>query len=525
MGVSVLVPALLLLVAHPAGAASELLSRADDWRQPTAHKAHEAVDAAPVNQEAKPRLRAFLDSLSAGLREAEAAIEEREEAVAQLLEGRSDEDPSEEGRSDENPSEEKASGHKAEKEAEKVTRGDPDDAVDNRKSEGERSEREAQKKKKEFAGKGSHSTDMPVNEKWFTMWYWTPLLAGITWMTVTVDVLAPFYNTFFPFTLMSEVLLMSLAIFGFAFVVFSTMAPGSAGATILLANATLSSTIHLLVLLCALSLYARKVPREDPVMQLSTDVAKLYRPVLRVMMVCVLLQVITSEAKVDWSQLAMLMTFLMLGIALSLTGVIADIMAHIFIRLDNHFTEGDYIVWEDDLVQIERLEWRHAIGITDSSNAYVYIPNSQLTSDSLINQCEDNERKIEIDLAVEAEAADIKKCVNNAWAVLAEVYKEDFTFMGSDGCEYTNQFLVEQCGIWLKEDGMSVHIALYGKYFHSEPPPWGDAETPEPPMEERHFDWERGWYMQVEWFNLEVKRRNEELLKQKDTNWPAQDSR
>merc|ERR1719482_1956676 len=92
-------------------------------------------------------------------------------------------------------------------------------------------------------------------------------------------------------------------------------------------------------------------------------------------MVCVILQVITHEAKVDWSQLAMLMTFMMLGIALSLTGVIADIMAHIFIRLDNHFTEGDYIVWEEDLVQIGRLEWRHTIGVSDSTNAYVYIPN------------------------------------------------------------------------------------------------------------------------------------------------------
>lgn len=522
--------------------------------------------APPSSSEVKSRFRTFLDALSSGIAEAENAIRQREDALVELLEGRAKEDPSDtdpdqsdasEGNSDvgqagEAPSEdeleeddrkkrrEEKEEEKREEEERRKKREDrdDDDKRDNRRRKkrrgGRRKDRDEEEReetrveadgpsKEELAAHaGEH---MPVNEKWFTLWYWAPLVSSISFMTVMIDVVAPLYDTFAEFSLLSEVFLMSVAVFGFAIIIFSTMAPGAAGVPILLANATLSSTLTLLTLLLALSLYARKVSITDPAMQLSQDVAKLYRPVLRVMMVCIILQVITYEAKVDWSQLAMIMAFLMLGIALSLTGVISDIMAHIFIRLDNHFVEGDYIVWQNDLVQIERLEWRHTIGVLDSSNAYIYIPNSQLTSDSVINQCEDNERRTEIDIAVEAEADDLEQCVRNVWEVFAEMYKEDFTFEGSDGSEYKNQFDIDQCGVWLKEDGMSIHITIYGKYFFSEPPAWDDPELPEPPMEERHFDWERGWYMQVEWFNLEVKSRNEALLKSKDTNWPAQDPR
>merc|ERR1719443_1521167 len=46
--------------------------------------------------------------------------------------------------------------------------------------------------------------------------------------------------------------------------------------------------------------------------------------------------------------------------------------------MDRHFHEGDYIIFEDDLVQIETFGWRHTTGVKDSNAAFIYIPNSML---------------------------------------------------------------------------------------------------------------------------------------------------
>merc|ERR1719163_2518980 len=138
-------------------------------------------------------------------------------------------------------------------------------------------------------------------------------------------------------------------------------------------------TLTLLTAIGTIGITVKGLTTDDPVVEILTDVAKLFRMILRVVQVVIILTVITTEAKVDWSQLAMFMSFMMLGVALSLSGVIGDIMAHIFMRLDKHFKEGDYIVFENDLVQLTDFGWRHTTGVQDSTQSLIYIPNSMLT--------------------------------------------------------------------------------------------------------------------------------------------------
>jgi len=221
---------------------------------------------------------------------------------------------------------------------------------------------------------------------------------------------------------------------------------------------------------------------------------------------------------VDWSQLAQLMALCVLGISLALTGIISDIVAHIFIRLDDHFVEGDFICFEGDLVEIVKLEWRHTVGIKDSSSSYVYIPNSQLTSSALINQSKDNDHIVEVDIPVNMDTDRVEKAVKNCWSIFERTKEEDFTFKGPDGKEYRNQFNSDACSVWLKESCEAIHITFVGKYFLSEPPPWDDEDGEKPSEIERQGDWETPWAFQIQWFHLECKALNEKL-----GPWPYQD--
>lgn len=359
------------------------------------------------------------------------------------------------------------------------------------------------------------------NDKWFTIWYWKPFVISIGFMTCMVDLVGPLYNKCVKFSLQSEVVLLMVTIFGWTFLVFYFSVPGAAGVVILLAYASIACTLTLLVGILTLSMTLRGIKNDDPVAEIFTDIAKLFRFFLRVVMVVVILTVITTEAAVDWGQLAMLLGFMMLGIALSLSGVIGDIMAHIFLRMDRHFHEGDYIIFEDDLVQIETFGWRHTTGVKDSNAAFIYIPNSMLTGASLVNQSQDNDRVVEVDIPVDMDAEKIEQALKNCRSVFDLSKDPDFEFVGPDGEVYNNQFNTDECDVYLNATCDAVHITFVGLYFFSRPL---DEEAAKEVAisgegEDHQMDWEMAWYFQIQWFHIECKRRNEAL-----GMWPYLDS-
>jgi len=392
---------------------------------------------------------------------------------------------------------------------------DPDTGEDDA-TETETNDRSA--KKKETKTKTVDRSKMSSREKWMSLWYWKPFICSVGFMMVMVDVFGPFYNRFVSFSLQSEVVLLIVTMFGFAGIVFYTMDPASAGVTILLAYASIGCTLSLLIGIMTLGVTLRGAKKEDPVMELFTDIAKLFRFVLRIVQVVIILNVITTEAAVDWGQLAMLMGFMMLGIALSLSGVIGDIMAHIFIRLDEHFHEGDYIIFEDDLVQIDSFGWRHTVGIKDSNAAFIYIPNSMLTSASLVNQSQDVDRQVEVDIPVDIDSESTEQALKNCWAVFERTKDPEFTFTGPDGQVYKNQFNTDECDVWLNAECDSIHITFVGLYFFSNPEPLAEGEEADE-GEDRQMSWENGWFFQIQWFHLECKKLNEAF-----GAWPFLDS-
>merc|ERR1719230_1240585 len=200
----------------------------------------------------------------------------------------------------------------------------------------------------------------------------------------------------------------------------------------------------------------------------------------------------------------------MLGVALSISGVIGDVLAHVFIRMDNHFKEGDFVIFDGTLIQIVDLGWRHAVGVSDDNQARIYIPNAELTDAALVNQSQDTGREVEVNIPVDLDSDKLDQTLKNAWDLLRQTGEEGFSFKGNDGKNYQNQFASDDCSAWIKESCDGIVITLVGKYFFSEPPPFDGEGEPEDKVW-RQQDWEHGWYMQVEWFSLALKRKNEKL--------------
>merc|ERR1719487_1456059 len=62
---------------------------------------------------------------------------------------------------------------------------------------------------------------MPVNEKWFTFWYWKPLVLSCAFVVLMIEIVGGYvWDRFVTFTLVSESLLISFTLFGFGMVVY-----------------------------------------------------------------------------------------------------------------------------------------------------------------------------------------------------------------------------------------------------------------------------------------------------------------
>lgn len=370
---------------------------------------------------------------------------------------------------------------------------------------------QAKKKKKPEWDKSEKERGHDFKEEWYTFWYWKPVLCTTSYILFIVDVLFPLLiDKFWEFSMWREILLFTVTAYGAAAVSFGTLNPKAAGVTYMMVGVAMMCTFALAVLAGVGTLYLRHPNPKSPAILLTTDTTLVFRPLLNTLAVVIICQVFIAESGVDWSDLATVISFAMFGIVLAVTGVIGDIFAHVFIRLDENFREGDFLIFEGELVEIESFGWRHTVAVRDTECARIYIPNSMLTSCSVVNQSKDSDREITVEVPVKLTSEKLEQAIQNIHGLLQRTAEEGYTFEGPDGEVYDNQLNTDECRVYLSPTCDKIIINLVGAYYFSNPPPFED-EGPEPPLRERQMDWEMQWYYQVQWFHLEVKEMNEKL--------------
>jgi len=245
----------------------------------------------------------------------------------------------------------------------------------------------------------------------------------------------------------------------------------------------------------------------------TDDLGGLFRPFSQLIVVFLILQGVLEETAADWGNLVMLASVIGLGVAFAMSGVIKDIVCYIFIRLNDYFSEGEYIIIKGDLYRVQQIHWCYIQAYCNPTRSITFIPNSEVALSIVNNQSRDNSRvsKVELPLPLGVKAEALKAIVSGAWKVLQNLEETGFT--GSNGKKYECQIIVNKSLIYIKDVGFcgasgepnfNLELKLYGKYYHSKPPKW-TKEEPEPKMEARQREWQPLWNFQMEWFLLEVK--------------------
>jgi small-conductance mechanosensitive channel len=233
----------------------------------------------------------------------------------------------------------------------------------------------------------------PLKDNQFTWGYWKPMLLAMGFLLIMSDVAGPLTDLCCLSGLVKDSTIFLLTMLGYATIVFLVLDWEAAGMMTLVASSTLGAAFAILFVAFSFSIVAFSKDPRDPMKLILTDLAGLLRGLVRVIMLVTIMDIISTVAGVDWARLMATFAFLILALALALAGVIGDLIAHIFHRFDQHFHEGDFILFDGDLVQIKECKWRTTVGLSVPTQAVIYIPNNALCS-TLINRTTDVKKEV-----------------------------------------------------------------------------------------------------------------------------------
>jgi len=236
--------------------------------------------------------------------------------------------------------------------------------------------------------------DAPLKANMLSWAYWKPMLLAMGFLLIMSDLAGPLSDLCCLHGLLKDSSEFLLTMVGFATVVFLTLDWSAAGMMVLVASSTLGAALAILFCAFSVSIVAFSKDARDPMKLILTDIAGCLRGLVRLIMLVTLMDIISTVAGVDWARLMAAFAFLLIALALALAGVIGDILAHIFIRFDQHFIEHDFILFDGDLVQIKDCKWRTTVGLSVPKQSIIYIPNSALCGGPLINRTTDVAKEV-----------------------------------------------------------------------------------------------------------------------------------
>lgn len=437
-----------------------------------------------------------------------------------------------------------AGGGRAEKE-EAVKQG----AREQRHSEREAEQREAEQRRRtteeehgEPFAKVWKERGLISDQQWFQWWYWRPIVyCGVTLLFFS-EVVGPILDCLVEKSLLGECTLFFVQMMAFMLVAVVSVTPHAAGAEHILALSTIMMALSFLAFLYAVGLKLKTVAApvaagvsggqesaqastsridekgNDPVNKIMNDISYLFRPFSRCVLVFLVVMGILEEVSADWGGLVTIAAFLALGLAFAVSGIALDLMSHVFIRIDDHFRERDFLIYDGDMIRVTKVTWRYVIAIHWKTRAEMYIPNNHFISKVVRNQSKDIGRVLNASFPIsgstpaDAVQAIVKKC----WAVLRSTSEEGFTFEALNGERLENGIDAKKTKLFLKKvetvdsttefAAAELHLKLVGLHHFSRPPPWKGDPGAKPRDEERQLEWEAHWNFQVEWFLLEVKK-------------------
>jgi small-conductance mechanosensitive channel len=382
---------------------------------------------------------------------------------------------------------------------------------------GSKAANDAKKKKEKDAKKDEEDSGEAEDAvesvgKWFTWEFWHLMVICALTLLIFSEVIGPL-----AFRFMGHTFLLAAGIFFLQMVTFMLVAilihdPKAAGAKHTLSLSTILAALSFLILLFAVHL--RVAGMNDQIKHLVNDMSYVFRPLSSFIVVFLVVEGVLEESKSDWGNLVLLGSFVALGLAFGLSGMVKDIMCYFLIRMKNIFDEEDFIYHNGEIYQVRSIGWLFIQAYRMSTRSITFIPNSEIGSQGVNNQSRDDKRVHEATLPLPGSlpAAKVEAIIKEGWNVLRG--QENSTFLALNGQTIDSQMDTKKSSLYITNinetsgnEFASVHLnlRLVAKYYYSKPPPWEGA-TQEPIPKKRQLDWKMKWHYQVEWFLVEMKK-------------------
>jgi len=352
-------------------------------------------------------------------------------------------------------------------------------------------------------------------ERFFQWTYWKPIILCALTLLFFSEVVGPvmdakvggFYSNGMVFVLQMLAFFLVAAVFN---------DPSANASQHILALSTVMLILGALVALSLLVVACRTGKgKSDWMMSLIDDFSEVLRPLSRAVVVFLLIYGTLEDIDAKWATIAGIGGLFVFGIAIATTSLVQDLMAYVFIRGNNWFTENDLIYYNGGLLQVLDIHWRYTQALQFSNKCTIYVPNGRLGNAELVNQSQDFGRMVvkNIPLPPQLNGEALEAIVKAIWALLKGY--EGKTFTGLDGTQYDNQLDTESSGVFISDNAaaasakelsqVTLTVKMKGKYSYSTPPPFA-GEGDEPDWRDRQWDWLGPWNSQQERILIDVQK-------------------
>lgn len=376
------------------------------------------------------------------------------------------------------------------------------------------SSKKKDEKNKDHEDREAKGADNAVKSvgKWFTWEFWHLMVICALVLLFFSECIGPLAYRFMGHTFLLAAAIFFIQMISFMLVSILIHDPHAAGAQHTLSLSTILAALSFLILLFAVHLYFAGMNHQ--VRHLTNDMSYIFRPLSTFIVVFLVVEGVLEESKSDWGNLVLLGSFVALGLAFGLSGMVKDIMCYFLIRLKNIFDEEDFIYYNGEIYQVKNIGWLFIQAYRMSTRSIAFIPNSEIGTTGVNNQSRDDTRIYEavVPLPGSMSATKMEAIVRDGWGIIRSL--KEGTFLALNGQTIQNQMDTDTSALYVDNisetsgnefASANVVIRLVAKYFYSSPPPWED-DTEEPVLKARQMDWKMKWHYQVEWFLVEMKK-------------------
>ena len=200
--------------------------------------------------------------------------------------------------------------------------------------------------------------------------------------------------------------------------------------------------------------------------KVPTTLHSMIRSILRVLLDLVVVLTVAAYLGIPITSFVALISLAGLAVSLALQGILSNLAGGFLILAGHPFEVGDFVEYDGITGTVREIRMQHTL-IETLDCLMVYVPNSKLSGDKMINYSETGMRRVDLPIFIsyETKPEEVRKAVMKAVAKMPEILTDPQPQVLFN--EYKESYIQYNIWVWLKgENFLKVRFGfpeiLYG---------------------------------------------------------------